>query len=44
MTYRSMNVGREPKATANKHVFVCIYFKQGRSHRLIHVKGIFKVV
>ena len=42
ITYRSVNVGRERKASANKNVLVCIYLKRGRTHRSIHLKGLCK--
>jgi len=44
INYRSVNVRRERKASANTAVLVCTYLKQGRTHRVIRVKGIFKVV
>ena len=43
INYRSVNVGRERKASANKG-FGLYILEQGRTHRLIHVKGLFKVV
>jgi len=44
ITYRSLNVGQERKAYTIKNVLVCIDLKRGRTHQLIYVKGLFKVV
>jgi len=42
--YRSVYVGWKRKASGNKNVLVCIYLKRGRTHRLLLVKVLFKVV
>jgi len=43
INYRSVHVGQERKVSANKNVLVCFYYKRGRTHRLIHVKGLYVV-
>ena len=43
INYRSVSVGRERSAPPQKKK-VCFYLKQGYTHWLIHVEGLFKVV